>query len=553
MHWRLLVTLALTVTIPAFPRFENVRQRAGLDFKLVSGSSAKAYILESMGGGVAFIDYDRDGWIDIFLVNGSTLEAERAGTGSATSKLFHNDHGVFTDVTEKAGVKTDHWGMGACVGDVNNDGFDDLYVTNFGPNVLFLNKGDGTFAAVRGQVGTDDRSWSSSCAFADYDRDGDLDLYVSAYLEFDVHRPPVDSPLCRFRGFPVQCGPRGLTPARGKLYENDGTGKFVDVSEKSGMTKVRPYYSLGVVWGDYDDDGDPDLYVANDSTPNYLFRNNGDKTFSEVGLQAGVAVSDDGREQASMGVDFGDYDNDGDLDLIVTNFSEDYDTLYRNDGQGRFTDVSFAVGLAEPSWRYLGWGVQFLDLDLDGFLDLVMARGHVYPEVDAHQIGTYRQPTQIFRNLRNGKFDDVSASAGSGPQELHSSRGLAAGDFNNDGQMDLLIANLDEQPSLLQNQRITGSWLMLKLKGTHCNRSAIGARVVLKAGALRMTREVKSGGSYQSQNDLRLHFGLGSARTAEQIQIRWPCGKMQTIRNVNSNQILTIEEKADLSSSGTGT
>jgi hypothetical protein len=336
-----------------------------------------------------------------------------------------------------------------------------------------------------------------------------------------------------------------LTPARGRFFENDGTGRFADVSERTGIAKARPYYSLGVVWGDYDNDGDPDLFVGNDSTPNYLYRNNGDKTFTEVALQAGVAVSDDGREQASMGVDFGDYDNDGDLDLIVTNFSEDYDTLYRNDGQGRFTDVSFAAGIAEPSWNYLGWGVQFVDLDLDGFLDIVAANGHVYPEVDVHQIGSYRQRKLIFRNLRDGKFQETGSTAGPGVGDLFSSRGLALGDINNDGQLDLLIANLDEAPSLLQNKGVAGNWLMMKLKGTRANRSAIGARVTIKTGPLTQMREVKSGGSYQSQSDLRLHFGLGAARTVDEVKIRWPGGGAQTLKGVRGNQILTVEEKAD--------
>jgi enediyne biosynthesis protein E4 len=543
MHRRLLASVALAATLPVVPRFENIAPRAGLDFKLTSGTSSKAYILESMGGGVGLIDYDRDGWVDLFLVNGSTLESERLGNNKATSRLFRNNHdGTFADVTDKAGVRTTRWGMGTCVGDVNNDGFEDLFFANYGPNVLFLNNGDGTFRDVTRKSGTEDAEWSSSCAFADYDRDGDLDLYVSNYLEFDVNHLPQDSPVCRFRGFKVQCGPRGLTPGHGRFYENDGSGHFSDVSEKTGISKPRPYYSLGVVWGDYDSDGDPDLFVANDSTPNYLFRNNGDKTFSEVALQAGVAVSDDGREQAGMGVDFGDYDNDGDLDLIVTNFSEDYHTLYRNDGQGRFSDVSFAAGIAEPSWKSLGWGVQFVDLDLDGFLDVVAAHGHVYPEVDIHQIGAYRQHSHIYRNLRNGKFAEVASKAGPGFQELHCSRGLAVGDLNNDGQMDLLIANLDEAPSLFQNQGLAGNWLMIQLKGTRSNRSAIGARVTIKAGALTQMREVKSGGSYQSQSDLRLHFGLGTAKTVDEIKVRWPGGQMQTLRQVHNNQILTVEE-----------
>lgn len=544
MHRSLLAAITLAAALPAFPSFENIAKQAGLDFKLTSGSATKAYILESMGGGLAFTDYDRDGWLDVFLVNGSTLEAERQQNNQATSRLFRNNRdGTFTEVTAKAGVRTSRWGMGVCGGDVNNDGFEDLYLTNYGPNTLFLNNGDGTFRDFSKESGTEGAEWSSSCAFSDYDQDGDLDLYVSNYLEFDVHRLPEDSPLCRFRGIKVQCGPRGLTPARGRFYENDGQGRFADVTERSGIAKARPYYSLGAVWGDYDNDGDPDLFVANDSTPNYLFRNNGDGTFSEVALQAGVAVSDDGREQAGMGVDFGDYDNDGDLDLIVTHFSEDYDTLYRNDGQGRFTDVSFAAGIAEPSWSYLGWGVQFADLDLDGFLDIVAANGHVYPEVDIHHIGSYRQRPLVFRNLRGLKFEAITPKTIVEGQALHSSRGLAAGDVNNDGQMDFLIANLDDAPSLLRNRGVAGNWLMIHLKGTRSNHSGIGARVIVKAGPVSQMREVKSGGSYQSQSDLRLHFGLGAARVADEIKVRWPGGNTQTLQRVQGNQILTIEEK----------
>jgi enediyne biosynthesis protein E4 len=431
-----------------------------------------------------------------------------------------------------------------CVGDVNNDGFEDLYVTNFGPNVLYLNNGDGTFRDFSKESGTDDSSWSSSAAFGDYDKDGDLDLYVSNYLEFDVRNLPQDNPLCRYRGLKVQCGPRGLTPTAHRFYENQGNGKFVDVTQKSGIGRARPYYGLGVVWGDYDNDGDLDIFVANDSTPNYLFRNNGNKTFSEVALLAGVALSEEGKEKASMGVDFGDYDNDGDLDLFVTSFSEDYDTLYRNEGNGQFSDVSYAAGIGETTWSYLAWGTQFVDFDLDGWLDLVIANGHVYPEVDGAKLGTnYRQRNLFFRNLKRGKFDEVSSQAGSGFEKAQSSRGLAVGDINNDGQMDLLIANLDAPPSLLLNRNTFGNWILLKLKGSKSNRSAIGARVWARTGSLVQMREVKSGGSYQSQNDLRVHFGLGSARTIDQLEIRWPGGKVQTMNDVKANQILLVDER----------
>ncbi|PYV40860.1 MAG: hypothetical protein DMG06_18965 [Acidobacteria bacterium] len=546
MYRRSLTFVSLISVLTGISHFDNITKKSGIDFQLTSGSSSKAYILESMGGGVGFIDYDNDGWVDIYLVNGSTLEDERQGSNKATNRLYHNNqNGTFTDVTEKAGVGGNHhWGMGVCVGDVNNDGFEDLYITNYGPNVLYLNNGNGTFRDFSKESGTNLSGWSSSCAFADYDGDGDLDLYVSSYLEFDLNNLPVDSPICRFRGFKVQCGPRGLTPAAGRLYENLGDGRFIDVTQKSGMGKAPKYYSLGVVWGDYDNDGDLDLFVANDSTPNFLFRNNGDKTFTEVALQAGVALSEDGREQAGMGTDFADYNNDGNLDLVVTHFSEDYTTLYRNEGNGRFTDVSFATGIAEASWQYLGWGVQFFDFDLDGFPDIVVANGHVYPEVDQHEIGTtYRQRLHLYQNLKNGKFQEIGLKAGAGFREIRCSRGLAIGDINNDGHLDLLIANLDEAPSLLLDQSSSGNWILLKLKGRKSNRSAIGARATVRTGTMVQMREVKSGGSYQSQSDLRLHFGLGGHRRIDELKIRWTDGHFQVLKDVPANQILTIEEE----------
>ncbi|MDA2936764.1 CRTAC1 family protein [Acidobacteria bacterium AH-259-A15] len=544
-----------SLALEAFPEFENVADSAGLRFILTSGLPSKEYIPESMSGGVGFIDFDNDGWIDTYLVNGSTLEAERVGDNSAMNHLFRNNRdGTFTDVTEQAGVGDKKWGMGVCVGDVNNDGWDDLYITNFGPNLLYLNQGNGTFRDFSQESGTDDPSWSSSAAFADFDEDGDLDLYVSNYVYFDINRPPrhgmqlehLDQPLeCRYRGIKVQCGPRGLLAQSDRFFENRGNGTFIDKTRESGIEQPENYYGLGVVWGDYDNDGDLDVFVANDSTPNFLFQNNGNKTFTEVGLIAAVAFNEDGREQAGMGVDFSDFDNDGDLDLFVTNFSDDTNTLYRNEGNGRFTEATYAAGLGELSWQKLGWGASFADLDLDGWKDLVMVNGHVFPEVDLYQIGTsLRQPNFVFRNLKNGRFEEVSRMVGAGFSEVRNSRGLAVGDINNNGHIDLLISNLDESPSLLLNSaRNPGNWILLKLKGTLSNRSAIGTRVYVQTGPLTQMQEVKSGGSYQSQNDLRLHFGLGPYKIVDQIRIRWPNGRIQKLNNVGVNQILTIEEK----------
>ena len=528
-----------------FPQFHDVTDQAGLDFVLVSGSPSKKYILESMSGGVGLIDYDGDGWLDIYLVNGSTLEAERSGNRPYRNSLFRNNRdGSFTDVALQAGVGDRRWGMGVCVADVNNDGHDDLYVTNFGPNVLYQNNGDGTFENIGTESGTDDPSWSASAAFADYDRDGDVDLYVTNYVAFDLHRlPPTDTPKCEFRGVQVQCGPKGLPAHPDRFFENTGNGIFTEKTEETGLGKTPHAYGLGVVWGDYDNDGDPDIYVANDTNPNFLFRNNGDKSFGNRGLLSGVALNQRGREQAGMGLDFSDTDQDQDLDLFVTNFSYDFNTLYRNEGDGFFSDITRESGLAESSWLALGWGTWFVDLDLDGFRDLVIANGHVFPEVDEHQMESpYRQENLVYRNEGNNRFRDVSRHAGSGFLAKRNSRGLAVGDLNNDGQMDLLIANLGEKPSLLMNRQAQGHWIMLRLKGTQSNRSAIGARVWLKSGPLEQIQEVKSGGSYLSQSDPRVHFGLSRQSDIERIRIRWPSGVLQELENVAANQILTIVE-----------
>ena len=538
-----IAVLAALSCLAADAQFRDASAESGLSRKLVSGAADKPYILESMAGGVAFVDFDDDGWIDIYLVNGGTLDALAAGAPCAIDRLYRNNgDGTFNDVTEDSGLGDPSWGMGVAVADVDNNGYDDIYVTNYGPNRLYLNRGDGTFKSAAG-ADLEGDEWSSSASFGDYDRDGDVDLYVTNYLEFDPEDLPEDSQLCRYRGIRVQCGPRGMIPTADRLYENLGDGRFRDATSASGVGAVPNSYGLGVVWTDYDHDGDQDIYVANDSMANYLFENNGDGTFTEIALLAGIALSADGKEQAGMGIDFGDFDNDGLTDLIVTNFSDDYNTVYRNVGDDVFRDVSARAGLGEPTWAKLSWGVRFVDFDLDGFLDLVIADGHVYPEVDRHDIGIrYRQPNSAFRNRGDGTFQTVELPDRS--QGPHSSRGLAAGDIDNDGRIDLLIANLDAPPTLLRGSAATGNWLLLDLSGTRSNRSAIGARATVAAGDLRQVREVRSGGSYQSHNDRRLHFGLGERESVDVVTIRWPNGSEQVLKDVRVNQVLRIEEPA---------
>ena len=538
------------------PQFQDVTAASGLAaFTLTTGSLDKRYILETTAGGVAFLDYDNDGWLDVFLVNGSTIDGELKHTNAVSDRLYRNNHNLtFTDVTQAAGLLENRWGQGVAVADVNNDGFDDLFVTNFGQNALYLNTGKGTFRDATAQSGLGkEQMWSAGAAFGDYDGDGDVDLYVSTYIDFDLAHPPDFDSMpgtakqnCLFRSLRVFCGPLGLRPSTDRFYENLGSGRFADLSQASGIASVPPAYGMGVVWLDANEDGKPDLYVANDRNPNYLFLNNGDKTFTETGMLSGAAVSAAARAQAGMGIDVGDYDNDGRLDLAVTNFADDYNTIYHAEGSGHFADATLRTGTVSASYPFVGWGTKFFDADNDGWLDWIVANGHVFPQIDGQQTiygnYAYKQPALLFRNAGNGSFQDVSASSRVAAAPRRSNRGLAVGDVDNDGRVDVMLSALDEGPTLLRNLGPAGNWLTLSLKGTASNRSAIGARLTIRTGTRTQTRQIMSGDSYLSQSDRRVHVGLGSAAAADQITITWPSGQRQTLTNLAANRIVQVTE-----------
>jgi hypothetical protein len=534
--------------LPAAAIFTDVTRAAGIDFHLTCGSRGKLYIMDAMCGGIAVFDYDNDGWPDIFLVNGATLEGLKTGKSPA-SKLYRNNHdGTFTDVTEKTGLGHRGWCFGAAVGDYDNDGWDDLYITCLTGSFLYKNNGDGTFRDVTAQAGVGNAGrWGTSAAFGDYDRDGFLDLYVTNYVDLDLNNLPKfgSTPFCQYRGIPVSCGPRGLTGSRDRLYHNNGDGTFTDVTEKMGIDK-ESHYGLGVIWADYDGDGWPDVYVANDSSPSLLYHNNEGKSFTETGLMAGVALSNDGREQAGMGVDFGDYDNDGWPDLVKTNFSDDANNLYHNNGDGTFDDQAGAAGFGAVSIPFLAFGVRFLDYDNDGWKDIFVADGHVNPQVDEHALGiTYAQRPLLFHNLHNGRLEEIGLRAGLALRERRVSRGLAAADFNNDGALGVLLSNLDAGPTLLRNAaKARGHWLRLKLIGTKSNRDGYGARVEVLAGGLKQVDEVRANGSYLSASDARLHFGLGAATSVEQVVIHWPSGLVEKMTALPVDREVVIREGA---------
>jgi hypothetical protein len=527
--------------------FVDIAESAGLTAKTeAGGDKSKKYIVETTGSGAAFVDLDNDGWPDVFLVNGSRLEGFPEGQ-EATSHLYHNNHdGTFSDITAKSGAGLKGWGQGVCAGDYDNDGARDLFVTFWGHNVLLHNNGDGTFADLTKKAGLWEEAvkWSTGCAFLDYDRDGLLDLFVSHYVDLDLeHTPtPGSGSFCQWKGMPVMCGPRGLKGTYSQLYHNNGDGTFTDVTEKSGVAKTAAYYCFTALTGDFDNDGWLDVYVACDSTPSLFFHNNHDGTFTETGVLAGVAFNDDGHEQAGMGAHAIDYDGDGWLDIIKTNFSDDTPTLYHNNRDGTFSDVTLEAGLGKNT-QFLGWGTLFVDFDDDGWPDIFMANGHVYPEVDSKGLNnTFRERKLLYWNEGTGKFRDISMTAGPGITTPLNSHGVAAADFTNDGVVGILVNNSHDRPSLLKNNGDRGNWILLDLQGTKSNRDAIGARVTVRTGKHQQTQEVRSGGGYDSQSDLRLHFGIGTATKIDDIEIRWPTGASQHIPNVAGNRIVKVRE-----------
>lgn len=533
--------------------FMDVSRRAGLDtWTHQMGTANKRFIIDTNGSGVGLLDYDNDGWLDIYLVNGSTYDAMTGKTTPPHAALFHNNHdGTFTNVAEQAGVTNDRWGFGVAVGDYDNDGWPDIYVTNFGRNRLYRNNHNGTFTDVAEKAGVQLGNWSTGATFGDYDGDGFLDLFVPGYVHYDLSQPPIPGTpavafaSCRFRGVDVMCGPRGLRGEPDHLFHNNGDGTFTDVSVKAGVSDPNRYYGLTAVFADLNNDGKVDLVVADDSTPNYLYINRGNGTFEDDSYVSGFAVNGDGREIAGMGLAVGDYRNNGLLDLLVTDFSDDYDVLYRNDGGANFTDVSYQTGVAQDSIPFLGWGTGFIDFDNDGWKDAMVINGHVYPQVDQYDWGTsFAQRPLLYRNLRGKRFQLIPAVEGSGLAETFPGRGAAFGDLFNDGKIDAVINVLDGHPVLLRNvSSDKNHWVELKLiGGARGPRDAVGATVYLTAGGLRQRGDVLSGGSYESSNDPRVHFGLGDATHVDSVEIHWPRGLVERLKLPAVDRIFTIQE-----------
>ncbi len=564
MPSRRTVLKSLCATLPVFSfdqlvagaglgvRFTNVAREAGLRAKTIFGAErSNKYLLETTGCGVAFIDYDNDGWLDLFFVNGTRFQTERLTGAKPVSRLYKNNRdGTFTDVTVKAGVARTGWGQGVCVGDYNNDGHEDIFVTYWGDCALYRNNGNGTFTDVAVAAGVATRTttglqrWNTGCAFLDYDRDGHLDLYVANYIDFDPKTAPLpESGPCLYKGLLVACGPPGLAGGKDILFHNNGDGTFRDVSAPAGILKKQGTYGLGVLVGDFDNDGWPDIYVADDSSPSALWKNNHDGTFTDIGVEAGVAFGPDGKTQAGMGVSAADIYGDGKLAIFKTNFAGDTSTLYRNMGSGAFEDMTFQAGLGRNT-RFLGWGANFFDFDNDGWPDILTCNGHVYPEVAENGTESgYRERKVLYRNDGKGKFLDVSLEAGPGILETVSGRGCAVGDFNNDGNLDIAVNCVNDFPQLLRcESTLKNNWLKVKTVGTRSNRSGIGARVYCTPeGGHRQMDEVRSGGSYFSQSDLRLQFGLAKSQRAD-VEVHWPSGQIDKLAGVAANQVIAVTE-----------
>jgi hypothetical protein len=528
------------------PQLVDITASTGIHFKHLSSPEAK-YIVESMSGGVALLDYDGDGWLDIYFTNAPSVSMFQSGV-KARGALYHNNHdGTFTDVTEKAGVGYPCWAMGAAVGDTDNDGWPDLAVSCFGGVVLYRNNHDGTFTDVTQRSGLGhDKGWATGLSFGDYDNDGFVDLFVPHYVDLDLKNLPVfgKERTCTYHDVAVQCGPRGLKGSPDSLYHNNGNGTFTDVSRQAGVDDPQGYFGLQSVWSDFDDDGRLDLLVANDGEPNYLYHNEGNGRFKEIANDAGVALSEDGNEQANMGIALGDYNRTGRQSIAISHFSEDYAVLYRNEGSLNFTDVAHTAHIAQSTLPYVGWGDAFLDTDNRGLLDLILVNGHVYPQVDNAKLGTtYREPKLLFWNNGDGTFRDVSHEAGTALSVRQVSRGLAVGDLFNTGRLDIVIENLAGEPMILEAKSDPANhWASFQLEGNPSNRLGLNARVYVRTGAVQQMQEVLSGGSYLSQSDLRLHFGLGASTRMDQVEVRWPDGKRQTFHDVPANHFYLLKE-----------
>ena len=529
----------------------DITAAAGIHFSHLSSPESK-YIVESMSGGVALIDYDGDGWPDIYFTNAPSVSMALAGQ-KARSALYHNNHdGTFTDVAEKAGIATPCWAMGVAVGDYNNDGKPDLVISCFGGVILYRNNGDGTFTDVTKASGLDkDVGWATGVSFGDYDGDGKSDLFVPHYVDLDLHDLPLfgSKKTCQYKGVAVQCGPRGLKGSPDNLYRNYGDGTFTDVSKEAGVDDPRHFFGLTSVWSDFDGDGKLDLLVANDGEPNFLYKNLGNGHFKDIALDAGVAVSQDGNEQANMGIAIGDINNQGRMSLFISHFSDEYATLFRNDGGLNFTDTSYASGVAKSTESYVGWGDAFLDLDNSGWQDLILANGHVYPQVDSPETKlSYKEPKLVFENEHDGTFKDVSMTSGSAVRVPQVSRGLAVGDLFNTGRLDVVVENLVGEPMILEARpKPTNHWVSFSLEGVSLNRLALNTRVRVTTGSSEQLQEVRSGGSYLSQSDLRLHFGLGEANVIDKVEIFWPNGAPQVFTHVETNHFYRVQQGGGLS------